>query len=74
MRPIFGLLYVLLFFSYIAVSLFVVFHLLRYSLNRKLALFSTILFCIVMTVLVFTNAMIFFSLPLEEFFPKNYSF
>ncbi len=71
MRPLFGLLYTLLFFSYITTALFVVFHLLRYSLDRKLAVFSTAFFLTVLGILLFTNALIFFSLPLEGFFPTN---
>ncbi len=66
MQSIFGLLYVLLFFSYIVTALFIVFHIVRYSLKRGLALFGVTLFLFVFTILIFTNALIFFSLPLNS--------
>lgn len=69
MRLVSGLLYTILFLSYTLTALFVVFHLLRYSLDRKSAVFSTIFFVVVFTILLFTNAALFFSLPLEQLFP-----
>ncbi len=74
MRFVFGLLYTFLFFSFVITGLFVVFHLLRYSLNRKVALFGTLLFVSVLGILLFTNALLFFSLPLEEMLPLQSSF
>lgn len=68
MRPIIGLLYTLYFFALVTTSLFIIFHLMRYSLNRKVALFGTLFFLIVFSILLFTNALIFFSLPIEDFF------
>ncbi len=73
MRFVFGLLYTFLFFSFVITGLFVVFHLLRYSLNRKVALFGTLLFISVLAILLFTNALLFFSLPLEEMLPFSSS-
>lgn len=72
MREIFGLLYTLLFFSYVATALFIVYHIVRYSMSRGAMLFGLVLFLSVITILVFTNAMIFFSLPLDAFIPKNF--
>ena len=66
MRSIFGLLYTVLFFIYIATALFVVFHIVRYSLKRSSMLFGLALFLVVFFVLIFTNAIIFFSLPLDK--------
>lgn len=73
MRLIVGLFYTFLFFSYLTLALFIVFHLLRYSLNRKVAVMSTIFFLTVFTVLVLTNATIFFSLPLDTLLPPSFS-
>jgi|GEM_PF-2274038 len=69
---IFGLLYALLFFSYVVVALFIVFHIYRYSLRRNSALFGTTLFLVVFFVLIFTNALIFFSLPLNTLLPTSF--
>jgi hypothetical protein len=68
MRPIIGLLYTLYFFALVTTALFIIFHLMRYSLNRKVALFGTLFFLTVFSILLFTNALIFFSLPIEDFF------
>lgn len=72
MQSIFGLLYVVLFFSYIAAALFIVFHLLRYSLKRSSALFGVTLFLLVFFVLVSTNILIFYSLPLDELLARTF--
>lgn len=72
MSSIFGLLYALLFFSYITVALFIVFHIVRYSLKRGLALFGVTLFLVVFFILIFTNALIFFSLPLKAFLSHSF--
>ena len=71
MSLIFGLLYTVLFISLVVTALFIVFHLLRYTLNRKMAVFSTLFFTTVFAILLIANAMIFFSLPLANFFPMT---
>lgn len=73
MRAFIGLFYTFLFFSYVTTALFIVFHLLRYSINRGVAIFSTIFFLFVFAFLIFINAMIFFSLPLDVLFPTHLS-
>lgn len=72
MRSIFGLLYTVLFFSYIAAALFIVFHIVRYSLKRSTTLFGVTLFLVVFLVLIFANALIFFSLPIDELIPRSF--
>lgn len=69
MRFIFGSLYTILFLSYVMTALFIVFHLLRYSLDRKMAIFSTLFFVTVFTILLLSNGILFFSLPLESLLP-----
>ncbi len=72
MRLVLGLLYTVLFLCYVMTALFVVFHLLRYSLDRKSAVFTTLFFVTVFIILLFTNAVLFFSLPIEKFFPPAF--
>lgn len=67
---IFNSLYALLFFSYVVAALFIVFHIFRYSLKRGMALFGVTLFLFVFSILIFTNAMLFFSLPLARLLPS----
>ena len=71
MRLIFGILYTILFLSFVMTALFVVFHLMRYSLDRKMAILSTTLFLVVFTILLMSNAALFFSLPLRDLLPMN---
>jgi FtsH-binding integral membrane protein len=69
MSLIFGLLYTILFMSFLMTALFIVFHLMRYSLNRKVSVFGTFFFVSVFTILLFSNAIMFFSLPLASLLP-----
>lgn len=65
MPSIFGIIYLLLFFSYILVAIFIVYHIFRYSLKRSAALFGVTLFSVVFATLLFTNTLLFLSLPLD---------
>jgi len=72
MQSIFEITYLLLFFSYILVAMFIVFHIFRYSLNRGLALFGGILFSIVFLILLFTNFQFFTALPINAIFTHSF--
>lgn len=69
MQLIFGLLYTVLFVSFVVTALFIVFHLVRYSLNRTVSIFGTFFFIAVFSVLLLSNAILFFSLPLDSLLP-----
>ncbi|HLC95177.1 MAG TPA: hypothetical protein VJH89_01695 [Patescibacteria group bacterium] len=71
MQQIFGLLYTVLFFSYLLIALFIVFHIARYSLKKSTATFGITVFLVVFFVLVFTNAILFFALPLNNLLPRS---
>lgn len=71
MQALFGLLYAFLFLSYVFTTFFVVYHIAHYSLDRRAAVFGILVFSLVAFVLLFTNALLFFSLPFEEFLPTN---
>jgi hypothetical protein len=71
MQVIFGLLYTFLFLSYIVTALFIVFHLLRYSIDRKSAVVTVTFFLSIFGILLFLNALTFFSLPLAELLPPS---
>jgi len=66
MQTLLGLLYTLLFLCYVFAAIFVLFHLLRYSLNKQSGLLGSLLFGVVAAILLFTNALLFFSLPFDE--------
>lgn len=68
MPAIFGVIYLLLFFSYILIALFVIYHIFRYSLKRGSAFFGATLFSSVFLVLLITNTLLFLSLPFDELF------
>lgn len=71
MSLVFGLLYLVIFFSCVLAALFIVFHFLRYSLNPRMAIFATTLFLVVFGILLITNAALFFSLPLDTLLPTQ---
>ncbi|MEP7162227.1 MAG: hypothetical protein ABI747_00475 [Candidatus Moraniibacteriota bacterium] len=71
MRSIFNLLYLFLFLGLGLASFFVLFHISRYALNKKVASFAALLFIFVTAVLLWTNAVLFFNLPLEELLPRG---
>lgn len=68
MQTLLGLLYTILFLVYIIAALFVVFHLGRYSLNKRSGFLGIVLFLIVGVSLLIINALLFFSLPFEQLF------
>ncbi|TXH08107.1 MAG: hypothetical protein E6Q06_00550 [Candidatus Moraniibacteriota bacterium] len=73
MQLFFGITYLLFFAGVVIASLFIVFHLSRYSLNRRLAAGMTSLFVIVTAILLWSNSALFFSLPLETLLlPVNF--
>ena len=65
MQLFFGITYLLFFAGVIIASLFIMFHLSRYSLNRRLAVGMTGIFVVVTAILLWSNSALFFSLPLE---------
>ena len=68
MKMLFVLVYVLfLLFVFVAAS-FVVWHLLRYSLNQKQARLITIIFVVVLIILLFGSAFFFVNFPLTHCF------
>lgn len=69
MHSLFSTLYILMFLAYVGAGGFVVYHFLRYSPTKIGATIGTTLFLSVFLVLLFTNAMLFFMLPLDTFFP-----
>lgn len=69
MHSLFGILYALLFLVYVSAGIFIVYHFLRYSPTRVGATIGVTIFLSVFLVLLFTNAMLFFMIPLDTFFP-----
>lgn len=68
---IFQIIYAIVFFSYVVLAIFIVFHIFRYSLERSLALFGVTFFLVIFSILVFINATLFFSLPLDTLLPRS---
>ncbi len=73
MHLLFGIAYLIFFFCVVIASLFIMFHLSRYSLNRQLAVGITGLFVVVTAVLLWSNSLLFLSLPLDTLLiPTNF--
>ncbi|QQS20986.1 MAG: hypothetical protein IPL87_00295 [Candidatus Moraniibacteriota bacterium] len=58
-------LYLLFFLAVSFTGFFVVFHLLRYSVNKRVARFTVLLFIIGTGILLVSNALLFFSIPFD---------
>lgn len=65
MQLFFGITYLLFFAGVVIASLFIMFHLSRYSMNRRLAVGMTGLFIAVTAILLWSNSVLFLSLPLD---------
>lgn len=73
MQLFFGVAYLIFFAGIIIASLFIMFHLSRYAINRRLATGMTFLFVVVTSVLLFSNSMLFLNLPMESLMlPTNF--
>lgn len=71
MQSLFALIYLIFLSGVVIATLFIIFHLSRYSLNRRFAFGMTIFFLIVTGMLIISNAALFFSIPFESFVPQN---
>jgi len=69
MTSIFTLLYGIIVVILILISIFIVFHLLRYTLNKTVMLASILFFIAVTSILLLTNIILFSALPLNAIFP-----
>jgi hypothetical protein len=59
MQLIINILYGILVLSYVLVSLFIIYHILRYSFNSSFKYFSLLIFALVSASLLITNIMFF---------------
>lgn len=71
MQSFFGICYLVFFLGCVIASLFILFHLLRYALDRKMALIMSLIFTSVVLVLLITNTVLFFSIPFENILPAS---
>lgn len=71
MQNFIGLLYLVFFLGCVTAGLFILFHLLRYALDKKLALFMSLLFTSVTLILLTINIILFFNLPLDTLIPQT---
>ena len=77
MNGIFDLLYFVVFLSYLLLSVFIVYHLLRYSGNRAVMMFTVTFFALGTFLLLVTNMKLYHDIPFDSMAPKvslpNYS-
>ncbi len=71
MQSFFGIVYLIFFLGCIIASLFILFHLLRYALDRQMALIMGLVFASVVLVLLITNTILFFSIPFDALLPTT---
>jgi len=71
MQSFFAICYLVFFLGCVIASLFILFHLLRYALDRKMAILMSLIFTTVVAVLLITNTILFFSMPLDQLLPTS---
>lgn len=69
MTAIIDLIYLLAFLSYLLLSLFIIYHIIRYSGSKTVMVFTLTFFLIGTSLLLFANALLFFSIPFDQFVP-----
>jgi hypothetical protein len=68
-QAIFNIVYLVAFLSYLLLSLFILYHIIRYTGNKTVMLFTIIFFLIGTTLLLLVNASFFFSIPFDQIMP-----
>ena len=71
MLALFGFLYLFLFLGIVLTSLFILYHIHHYALNRRVASLAITIFLTVTVVLLWANAVLFFHLPLDKLLPGS---
>ncbi|GBE16979.1 hypothetical protein BMS3Abin15_00803 [bacterium BMS3Abin15] len=66
---IFKILYTVFFFICIAISVTIIFHIIRYSYNKAATVLMLIVFIVVTSTLLFANSVLFSSMKLEKVLP-----
>lgn len=66
MQAIFDLLYLVVFMSYLLMSLFIVYHIVKYSISKTVTAFTLLFFLVGTALLLFANAILFFSIPFDQ--------
>lgn len=72
MKLLVGPFYALFMLGLLFASFFIVFHFANYSVNRRVARLTILVFCIGTAILLISNVALFFSVPLDSlnsFFP-----
>ncbi len=66
MKLLVGPFYAFFILGVLFASFFVVFHLANYSVNRRVARLTILIFCVGTLILLITNAALFFSVPFDS--------
>lgn len=68
MIAIFGILYFILLLIYVLAALFIVYHIMRFSLNKGVMILTLVIFLSVLGALLFSNIMLFLTLRWDKIF------
>ena len=69
-QAIFDTVYLVAFISYLPLSLFIIYHLIKYSPSRAVMLFTVAFFLIGTALLLFANVLLFFAIPFDQLVPS----
>lgn len=72
MQPhvIFYAVYAIAFLSYLLLSLFIIYHVIRYSADRTVMIFTILFFIVGTALLLFANTVSFLSIPFDQLIPS----
>jgi len=68
MLNIIGIFYFIVFLSFLLTALFIVFHIIRYSINKTSSFLMLVVFVSIFCILLISNVILFFSVPWEQMF------
>jgi len=72
MSTVFNILYLVVFLSYIMIGSFIVYHIVRYSINKRSSLVMLILFLFVAVILVFINVQLYKAIDFNTILNPNF--
>jgi len=69
MQAIFDLIYLIAFISYLLLSMFIIYHVVRYTGDKAVMTVTLLFFIIGTALLLFANAVFFFAIPFDQSVP-----
>ncbi len=69
MQAIFDFIYLIAFVSYLLLSIFIIYHVVRYTSDKAVTTVTLLFFITGTVLLLFANAVFFFAIPFDQLIP-----